>query len=135
MTFDLRPWLDSVPTAAAGAIFASRRPLIATHENPDADTLGAALGVAAIVEHFGGSATLVSTDPVPPLYDFLTGVDRFVQDPPTADYDLLVVCDCGSLDRLGGVRERHAALFERLPRVLLHPPPPNTRGGPAQLGA
>ena len=130
MTFDLRPWLDAVPTAAAGAIFASRRPLIATHENPDADTLGAAIGVAAIIEHFGGTATLVSTDPVPPLYDFLAGVDRFVQDPPTADYDLLVVCDCGSLDRLGAVRERHAALFERLPRVLVDHHASNTDGGP-----
>ena len=56
-------------------------PSIATHENPDADTLGAALGVATIVEHHGGRATLVSTDPVPPLYDFLPGMDRFVQDP------------------------------------------------------
>ncbi|HEX2625434.1 MAG TPA: DHH family phosphoesterase [Candidatus Limnocylindrales bacterium] len=130
MTFDLRPWLDSVPTAAAGAIFASRRPLIATHENPDADTLGAALGVAAIVEHFGGSATLVSTDPVPPLYDFLTGVDRFVQDPPTADFDLLVVCDCGSLDRLGAVAQRHKSLFDRLPRVLVDHHASNTDGGP-----
>ena len=130
MSIDLRPWLDAVPTAAAGAIFASRRPLIATHENPDADTLGAALGIAAIVEHFGGQATLVSTDPVPPLYEFLAGVDRFVQDPPSADYDLLVVCDCGSLDRLGAVRERHAALFERLPRVLVDHHASNTDGGP-----
>ncbi|HET7182019.1 MAG TPA: DHH family phosphoesterase [Candidatus Limnocylindrales bacterium] len=129
MTVDLRPWLDAVPTAAAGAIFAARRPLIATHENPDADTLGAALGVAAIVEHFGGAATLVSTDPVPPLYDFLAGMDRFVQDPPAADYDLLVVCDCGSLDRLGAVRERNAALFERLPRVLVDHHASNTDGG------
>ena len=129
MTVDLKPWLDAVPTAAAGAIFASRRPLIATHENPDADTLGAALGVAAIVEHIGGQATLVSTDPVPPLYDFLAGVDRFVQDPPSADYDLLVVCDCGSLDRLGAVAQRHAALFDRLPRVLVDHHASNTDGG------
>jgi phosphoesterase RecJ-like protein len=129
MTVDLRPWLDAVPTAAAGAIFAARRPLIATHENPDADTLGAALGVAVIVEHFGGTATLLSTDPVPPLYDFLSGMDRFVHDPPPADYDLLVVCDCGSLDRLGAVRERNAALFERLPRVLVDHHASNTEGG------
>lgn len=130
MSVDLRPWLDAVPIAASDAIRAARRPLIATHENPDADTLGAALGVAAIVEHHGGRATLVSTDPVPPLYDFLAGVERFVQDPPGADYDLLVVCDCGSLDRLGAVRERHAALFERLPRVLIDHHASNTDAGP-----
>jgi Exopolyphosphatase-related proteins len=120
MSVDLRPWLDAVPPDAAAAIAAARHALIASHENPDADTLGAALGIATIVEHHGGRATLISTDPVPPLYGFLAGMDRFQTDPaPDGDYDLLVVCDCGSLDRLGGVRERHHDLFERLPRVLI----------------
>jgi phosphoesterase RecJ-like protein len=130
MSIDLRPWLDAVPDAAAAAIAGARRALVATHENPDADTLGAALGIAAIVEHHGGRATLVSTDPVPPLYDFLEGMDRFVQDPAAdGEYDLLVVCDCGSLDRLGAVRERHPELFERLPRVLVDHHASNTDGG------
>ena len=58
-------------------------------------------------------------------------MDRFVHDPADdGDYDLLVVCDCGSLDRLGGVRDRHAALFERLPRVLVDHHASNTDGGP-----
>jgi phosphoesterase RecJ-like protein len=131
MSVDLRPWLEGVPRPAAAAIAASRHALIACHENPDADTLGAALGVAAIVEHHGGRATLISTDPVPPLYDFLEGMDRFVSDPDDAgDYDLLVVCDCGALDRLGGVLQRHQALFERLPRVLVDHHASNTDGGP-----
>ncbi len=130
MTVDLRPWVADVPVAAADAIASARNALIATHENPDADTLGAALGVAAIVERHGGRATLLSTDPVPPLYDFLPGMDRFVHDPDeAAGYDLLVVCDCGSLDRLGAVRERHAQLFERLPRVLVDHHASNTDGG------
>jgi bifunctional oligoribonuclease and PAP phosphatase NrnA len=131
MSVDLRPWLDSVPRAAADAIAAARHALIACHENPDADTLGAALGVAAIVEHHGGRATLISTDPVPPIYSFLEGMDRFVPDPDDAgDYDLLVVCDCGALDRLGDVLQRHQALFDRLPRVLVDHHASNTDGGP-----
>ena len=130
MTFDLGPWLESVPDAAARAIAGARHALIATHENPDADTLGAALGVAAVVAHHGGRSTLVSSDPVPPLYAFLRGMDRFVQDPaPDGDYDLLVVCDCGSLDRLGDVRVRQRALFDRLPRVLVDHHASNTDGG------
>jgi len=131
MSVDLGPWLESVPPLAVDAIAAARNALIACHENPDADTLGAALGVAAIVEHHGGRATLISTDPVPPLYDFLEGMDRFVSDPDdAADYDLLVICDCGALDRLGGVLQRHQALFERLPRVLVDHHASNTDGGP-----
>jgi phosphoesterase RecJ-like protein len=130
MSVDLTPWLGAVPAPAADAIAAARNALVATHENPDADTLGAALGVAAIVEHHGGRATLISTDPVPPLYDFLEGMDRFVSDPEDgAGYDLLVVCDCGALDRLGGVLDRHRALFERLPRVLVDHHASNTDGG------
>jgi phosphoesterase RecJ-like protein len=58
-------------------------------------------------------------------------MERFVTDPDeAADYDLLVVCDCGSLDRLGGVLQRHPALFERLPRVLVDHHASNTDGGP-----
>ena len=130
MSVDLSPWLDAVPSAAADAIARARNVLVATHENPDADTLGAALGIGLMVEHHGGRATLVSTDPVPPLYDFLPGMDRFVQDPDPSDgYDLLVVCDCGSLDRLGAVLQRHPALFERLPRVLVDHHASNTDGG------
>ena len=131
MSIDLRPWTAAVPAAAAEAIAGARNALIATHENPDADTLGAALGVAAIVERNGGRVTLLSSDPVPPLYDFLPGMDRFVHDPDeAAGYDLLVVCDCGSLDRLGEVRGRHPELFERLPRVLVDHHASNTDGGP-----
>jgi phosphoesterase RecJ-like protein len=130
MTVDLTPWLADVPDAAAEAVRTARIALIATHENPDADTLGAALGVATIVELHGGRTTLLSTDPVPALYDFLPGMDRFVHDPvEAAGYDLLVVCDCGSLDRLGAVRDRHAGLFERLPRVLIDHHASNTDGG------
>jgi bifunctional oligoribonuclease and PAP phosphatase NrnA len=130
VSVDLRPWLDDVPAAAAEAIAGARNALIATHENPDADTLGAALGVAAIVEAHGGRATLLSTDPVPPLYHFLAGMDRFVHDPDeAAAYDLLVICDCGSLDRIGEVRQRHQELFERLPRVLVDHHASNADGG------
>jgi bifunctional oligoribonuclease and PAP phosphatase NrnA len=130
MSVDLRPWLDDVPAATAQAIAGARNALIATHENPDADTLGAALGVATIVEAHGGRATLLSSDPVPPLYEFLPGMDRFVHDADdAAGYDLLVVCDCGSLDRLGDVRSRHSELFERLPRVLVDHHASNTDGG------
>ena len=132
MTVDLGPWLGDVPGAVAGRIGAARRALIASHENPDADTLGAALGIAAIVEHAGGTAQLLCADPVPPLYAFLPGMDRFRLDPdPGAEPDLLVVCDCGSLERLGDLGDRHAELFARLPRVIVDHHASNTDAGPA----
>lgn len=117
---DLSPWLGALPDGLAARVAAARNVLVVSHENPDADTLGAAIGVRAIVEARGGRATLVCTDPVPPLYAFIDGVDAFRTDPdPNAGYDLLVICDCGSLDRIGAVRDRHPGLFAALPRLVI----------------
>lgn len=120
MSIDLSSFLDAVPDAVVERIRGARRVLAVGHENPDADTLGATLGVVAIVESLGGVADAVCTDPVPPLYGFMPGIERFRTDPNVdTDYDLLVVSDCGTLDRIGAVRDRHADLFERLPRVVI----------------
>jgi len=117
---DLTPWLDTVPTAVVDRLRNARNVLAVGHENPDADTLGATLAVCRLVERAGGTATAVFADPVPPLYDFLPDVQRARTDPePDAAYDLLVVSDCGTLDRIGAVRDRHPELFERLPRLVI----------------
>ena len=120
MSVDLGPYLDAVPKIVVDRLRGARRVLAVSHENPDADTLGATLGVVRLIEAMGGSADAVCTDPVPPLYDFLDGVDRFRTDPdPAAPYDLMVISDCGSLERVGEVGVRHVELFERLPRVVI----------------
>jgi bifunctional oligoribonuclease and PAP phosphatase NrnA len=120
MTVDLGPFLGAVPEAVVERIGGARRVLAVGHENPDADTLGATLAVTRIVEASGGRADAVCTDPIPELYAFLAGVERFRADPdPDTDYDLLVISDCGTLDRIGAVRGRHPELFDRLPRVVL----------------
>ena len=120
MSVDLGPYLAAVPSPVVDRIQGARRVLAVGHENPDADTLGATLAVTAIVEACGGRADPVCADPIPELYEFLAGVERFRTDPdPDAEYDLLVISDCGTLDRVGAVGERHRALFERLPRVVL----------------
>jgi len=120
VSVDLAAWTADVPDAVVDRIGSARHALIVSHENPDADTLGAAIAVAMILEARGGRATTVCADPVPPLYAFLPGIERELADPePGAAYDLLVVVDCGTLDRVGSVRQRHAELFERLPRVVI----------------
>jgi phosphoesterase RecJ-like protein len=120
MTIDLAPYLDTVPDAVVERLRGARRVLAVSHENPDADTLGATLGVVCIVESLGGTADAVCTDPVPPLYEFLPGVESFRTDPDNdVPYDLLVISDCGTLDRIGAVRGRHPDLFDRLPRIVI----------------
>ncbi len=132
MSIDLGPYLDAVPDAVGERLRNARRVLAVSHENPDADTLGATLAIVHIVEALGASADPVCTDPIPALYDFLPDVARFRTDPdPAAPYDLLVVSDCGSLDRIGDVRGRHAELFERLPRVVIDHHASNDAAGEA----
>jgi phosphoesterase RecJ-like protein len=120
MTIDLSGYVAGVPQIVVERVRGARRVLAVGHENPDADTLGATLGVVRIVEALGGAGDPVNTDPVPPLYDYLAGIERVRTDPDaSADYDLLVVSDSGTLDRVGDVRNRHAELFDRLPRVVI----------------
>jgi bifunctional oligoribonuclease and PAP phosphatase NrnA len=120
MTVDLGPYIEVVPDAVVDRLRGAKRVLAVSHENPDADTLGASLGVARLVEAMGGTVDLVCTDPVPRIYDFMAGVERFRTDPtPDAPYDLVAISDCGSLERIGEVGVRHADLFGRLPRVVI----------------
>jgi phosphoesterase RecJ-like protein len=93
---------------------AARSVLALGHESPDADSLGAALAIGVIVEQRGGRATVISGDGVPALYAFLPGIEKVRADPePGLAYDLVVLCDCGDISRVGAVRERHSILFDR----------------------
>jgi bifunctional oligoribonuclease and PAP phosphatase NrnA len=132
MNVDLGPYLSAVPEIVVDRLRGARRVLAVSHENPDADTLGAALAVVHLVEALGGAADAVCTDPVPSIYDFLPGVERVRSDPdPAVVYDLLVILDCGSLERVGDVGVRHAELFGRLPRVIIDHHASNDAGGAA----
>lgn len=132
MTVDLGPYLDPVPDEVVTRIVTARHVLAVSHENPDADTIGAALGIVSLVEALGGGADPVCSDPVPPLYRFMAGSERFQADPTSgAPYDLLVILDCGSLERVGEVGARQAELFGRLPRVIIDHHPSNVAVGEA----
>ena len=112
--------LDAVPDAFLARLRGARNVVAVCHEHPDADTLGAVMGICLLVEAMGGRATAVCTDAVPPLYGFLPGIERFVTDPDPAEaYDLLVLADCATAARVGDVANRNAALFARLPRVIV----------------
>src|SRR4051812_41077900 len=108
----------AVPAEVVSRILEARNVLTVCHQNPEADALGSALGLALAIEELGGRATPVCSDLVPPMYSFMPRIDRFRQDPdPDLDYDLIVVGDCGDLARIGTVLGRHAELFGRVPIV------------------
>jgi phosphoesterase RecJ-like protein len=121
------PTVDLVPLARAAVpagvlerLRGARNVLAVSHENPDADTIGAVLGVCLLVESLGGRATAACSDAPPPLYGFIRGIERFRTDPePGQAYDLLVLADCATEERVGDIARRNAALFESLPRLTI----------------
>jgi phosphoesterase RecJ-like protein len=120
MTIDLRPWAAAVPAEVVERLAGARMILSVGHENPDGDSLGASLAVAILAEQLGAGAHVMCGDPVPSAYAYLPRVDRFRLAPDLdAPYDLVVVSDCGTLDRIGPVRDAHAELFGRLPHLIL----------------
>ena len=113
---DLSDYAAAVPDEVIELLRTARRVLTICHENPEADALGSALAVSLLVEANGGVATPVCADPMPEMYTFLPGMDRFRREPdPAVAYDLLVVGDCGELERIGPVLDTHRGLFERVP--------------------
>lgn len=75
---------------------------ILSHLNPDADALGTALGIYAILDKEKRKrveVVNVSTD-LPMYLDFLPHFKKIKQHIDYAD-SLIISCDCGSIDRLG----------------------------------
>jgi phosphoesterase RecJ-like protein len=82
------------------------------HENPDGDTLGAAIAIAMAAERLGKQAEVVCVDPPPPFLAFLPGIDR-VRRTPALEPDVAVVVDAGELSRIGSVVTEQADWFAR----------------------
>lgn len=84
----------------AEAFRAARRITALCHENPDADTIGAAVAISLIGARLGAETEIVSIDPPPPLFGFMPSIER-VRSRPQLAPDLAVVCDAATLERVG----------------------------------
>jgi phosphoesterase RecJ-like protein len=96
----------------ADAFRAARRITAICHENPDADTIGAAVAVSLIAERLGTEWEIVSTDAPPPLFSFLARLGH-VHQRPQLEPDLAVVCDAATLERVGSVAVSEADWLSR----------------------
>ncbi len=74
--------------------------VFASHINPDADTLGSALGLMHSLACADKKFTLYNTGIAPASLDFLTGIELLTSEFPAA-VDLVVALDCGDIKRLG----------------------------------
>ena len=77
----------------------ARRIALVSHRDPDPDTIGSALALGLGLESLGKRVSWHCADPVPEQQRFLHGSERFTQEPPPEDVDLVVTVDFGSVDR------------------------------------
>ena len=91
----------------AEAFRSARRITAICHENPDADTIGAAVAVRLIGMRLGAETEIVSIDRPAPMFGFLPGIDA-VRSRPALEPDLAVVCDAATLERVGRIAVEQA---------------------------
>ena len=81
------------------ALKGARRIALVSHRDPDPDTIGSAIALGLGLESLGKRVSWHCADPVPEQQRFLKGSERFTQEPPPEDVDLVVTVDFGSVER------------------------------------
>ena len=82
--------------------------IIATHVNPDGDSIASVLVFASLLRHCGKNYKILLNDPVPKKFDFLDGVDEircFRDEKVSFEPKVFIVLDSSELDRIGSVNE------------------------------
>lgn len=88
------------------AIRDHKRFLISAHVNPEGDSLCSQLAAGELLSILGKSFCIVNSDPVPAHYRFLPKADSISTDLlRRRDFDALLVLDCPTLKRIGGVAD------------------------------
>ena len=73
--------------------------LLLTHETPDGDAIGSVLAFYHFLLSINKTVDMVILD-IPKIYEFLSGINNVV-DNVDRDYDLGIVVDCASKERVG----------------------------------
>jgi phosphoesterase RecJ-like protein len=98
-----------------------RSVLIGTHLNPDGDALGSAMAMSMYLDSLGIENEVICHHPAPRNLRFLPHVSRVLQHPTRDEYDLGIVLDLDSLERLGNT-EPYFARCKRLVVIDHHIP-------------
>ncbi len=84
-------------------ILASKRAVVLSHTNPDADAYGSSCGLAAGLRQLGVSVAVYNESGFIPRYSVIPGAREVEKGtpPPLGEDEILLVCDCGALERVG----------------------------------
>ena len=101
--------------ATVEALRTAQRIVVASHVNPDGDTLGCVLALTHALRALGKEVLPLSADGVPDILAWLPGAEWVETGTERRDFDLAVVCDAGALERVG----KHVRpVIEAAPQVI-----------------
>lgn len=86
---------------AVDAIVCSQRIVVTSHLNPDGDALGSVLAITHILHSLGKEVLPLMVDGVPDIYRWMPGAELVQTQTDRRDFDLAIVCDAGTLERIG----------------------------------
>jgi phosphoesterase RecJ-like protein len=93
----------------------SRHILIASHAEPDGDSLGSLVALGLALSKLGKKVTLYNSSSIPAVYRFLSGSERIVRRIKKAStYDLAIILDCGDIGRIG----EGSAVVSQIPMII-----------------
>ncbi len=75
--------------------------IVGSHINPDGDAVGSMLALGFALRYLGKKVLMYSRDPIPDNLNFLDGATEIVQSIPNEKFDIAIVVDCASKDRVG----------------------------------
>ncbi|HUG15208.1 MAG TPA: bifunctional oligoribonuclease/PAP phosphatase NrnA [Thermomicrobiales bacterium] len=109
--------LPALSHALRDMIVESRRPVILTHADPDADAIASVLGMKALCEHLGVTPRLATSGdgsmPANLIFVHEAETLRRVDDDAVRVADLIIFVDAADADRLGPLFYRLPDEFER----------------------
>lgn len=90
---------SSLFAQAYSLIKSSRNILILTHDKPDGDAIASACLMAEALDLAKKKFFLYAPEPVASQFNFLPHWEKFKSQPDNFNFDLIIVLDCGSIER------------------------------------
>lgn len=80
--------------------------LILTHKSPDGDAVGSSLALYNAFANMYKKVDIIIED-VPKLFNFMPNFDKIEKESSILEYDLVVVVDCATYDRIGQYNNKY----------------------------
>ncbi len=117
-----------IPSEVLATLHHHQDILCISHINPDGDAYGSLLGMGWILRHLGKRAVLAMHDKTPREFQSLPGASDIIGPGAVGtEYDLIIILDTSSLDRVGSAY--NPALHERIPLLVIDHHVTNTHFG------